>query len=156
MGNMSRSKGARGEREAIQVLKDELGDVLASELRRNLAQTRDGGVVGDLLGLGPWAIEIKRASKPLFAAWWEQALEQSPDGYVPVLMYRLDHAREWRVRLHIADVLGAEFGDWPRADLSGCVEFTVQGFAALVRERAGNWREQIDYRHGAAAARAVR
>lgn len=131
MGKMSRDKGARGEREAIAVLADELGAKIGKQLSRNLQQTRDGGTGGDILSLGVWRIEVKRAQAPLYSVWWRQAVDQAGDG-VPVIMSRLDRQR-WQLRVHISDVLPDEFGDWPRDDFSGVMMMTVQAFCSLVR-----------------------
>ena len=132
MGKMQRNKGAGGEREAIRVLGEQLGASVETELKRNLQQTRDGGQ--DLIGLGPWAIEVKRSKIKRMAPWWTQAVEQAGNGY-PAVMYRLDFSREWKVCVHISDLSPYCFADWPKFDISGIVELSVQAFAALFRER---------------------
>ena len=134
MGKMQRNKGAGGEREAIRVLGEQLGAVVETELKRNLQQTRDGGA--DLIGLGAWRIEVKRSKIKRMSPWWAQAVEQTDEGRWPVVMYRLDFSREWRACVHISDLSPTSFSDWPKDDLSGVVELSVQAFAAIVRERA--------------------
>ena len=144
MGKMQRNKGAGGEREAIKVLGDHLGTAIEGRLKRNLAQTRDGGA--DLLGLGAWRIEVKRARIKRMAPWWTQAVEQVDEGRWPVVMYRIDFSREWRVCVHISDLSPTSFSDWPKEDLSGVVELSVQAFAAIVREHlAPAWAEKTTH-----------
>ena len=136
MGKLSRTKGTKGEREAIKVLAAELGDRIGDQLARNLQQTRDGGEGGDVLHLGLWCIEVKRAAVARHPGWWDQAVQQAGEHGIPVIMYRLDYAREWRIRMHIGFLLPIEFEDWPTEDLSGVVEMSVQAFCGLVREKA--------------------
>jgi|Laugresu1bdmlbsd_1035121.scaffolds.fasta_scaffold00145_20 hypothetical protein len=94
----SRAKGKAGERELINELKVLLPPELTSELTRNLDQTRDGG--HDILGLGDWALEVKRYAEVLPAdleRFWKQATEQArKDEKRPALAYRQDR-RPWRV-----------------------------------------------------------
>ena len=78
----SRRKGKAGENELVRLLKDELGD---ATIRRNLDQTRDGGC--DILGVGPFRIEVKRCEKPRWGAWRKQAIEQAGDG-IAVIAWR--------------------------------------------------------------------
>ena len=68
---MSRTKGARGEREFLALLGEELGEMLT----RNLQQTREGGA--DCLCVKGWAIEVKRCEALSRPAWWRQAVEQA-------------------------------------------------------------------------------
>ena len=90
-GKRSRNKGARGEREFLGKLGDELGEVLT----RNLQQTREGG--GDCLQVKGWAIEVKRQERLSRGAWWRQAVEQAEKaGVQPMLAYRRNN-EEWRV-----------------------------------------------------------
>jgi hypothetical protein len=93
----SRDKGAKGEREFINMM----GPLLGVDLKRNLEQTREGG--HDILGLDGWAIEIKRYAEVLPAdleRWWDQAVEQSLritwKNVSPALAYRADR-RPWRI-----------------------------------------------------------
>jgi hypothetical protein len=94
----SRAKGKAGERELINELKVLLPPELTSELTRNLDQTRDGG--HDILGLGDWALEVKRYAEVLPAdleRFWKQATEQArKDEKRPAVAYRQDR-RPWRV-----------------------------------------------------------
>jgi len=92
-GARSRSKGARGEREALAVLGDELGVAL----QRNIEQTRDGG--GDCLQIRGYVLEVKRCETLCIPKWWRQATAQAADkGLEPVLMFR-QNRKPWRVLL---------------------------------------------------------
>lgn len=122
----SRRKGAQGERELVNLLMDELG----IKLQRNLSQTRDGGY--DLIGIPQLAIEVKRAAKPLMAAWWRQTTDNaSSAGKIPVLAYRLDF-QAWRFRVAMADILDWYDGDV--SDITHTADYDVAGFCTLARE----------------------
>lgn len=86
----SRNKGANGEREVAKILRDYLG----IDVQRNWqAQAAGGGA--DILIPG-WAVEVKRAKRPLIASWWTQAAQQGvTSGRQPLLVYRLDRGK-WR------------------------------------------------------------
>lgn len=127
MGIKSRRKGARGELEFINLLKDYLGD---DTIRRNLEQTRDGGQ--DVLGVEGWAIEVKRAAKPNLAAWWAQAVEQAKDKGEPALAYRLDR-KPWRVVVPLC-VIERNMPSFGHTDMDYTVEMSVPAFCAIVRE----------------------
>lgn len=94
MGAMQRRKGAAGEREALRLLGDELGELL----KRNLTQTREGGA--DCVCIRGFALEIKRQEALSRPAWWRQACEQAARlGVEPMLLYR--RSREpWRAFIH--------------------------------------------------------
>jgi Holliday junction resolvase len=94
MGKSQRNKGAQAEREVLKLLGDELGIAL----RRNLAQTREGG--GDCLEIKGWAVEVKRQERLSRPSWWRQAVEQAQRvGAQPMLLYR--RSREpWRAFIH--------------------------------------------------------
>jgi Holliday junction resolvase len=122
----SRNKGAQGEREVAKIIFDELG----IECQRNLDQWRSGGF--DLTGLDGWAIEVKRAKKPLLAQWWTQTVEQAEQAQLhPVLWYRLDN-QKWRVVVPLNRICaGLEYS----AGLEYTAELTPEGFACLYREK---------------------
>jgi len=91
-GRRSRNKGANGEREFLNLLRNELGD---DTINRNLAQSRDGGA--DCLNLAGVSLEIKRQENPKLGYWLEQARTQA-NGRLPALAYR--KSREpWRIVL---------------------------------------------------------
>jgi len=122
MGMKSRRKGANGEREFINLLKDYLGEIT---IARNLEQVRDGGA--DVVGLAEFSIEIKRAAKPLLNAWWMQA-EAQAEHKIPVLAYRLDR-HPWRVRIPLKAICGIGGNG-----LTWTIEISVEAFCAIVRE----------------------
>lgn len=105
-GRMSRNKGANGERELLNLLRDHLGD---ETLNRNLSQSRDGGA--DCLSITGVSLEIKRQESLKIGYWLEQNRGQA-NGKIPALAYR--KSREpWRV----------------------LVEFSVEEFCTFVREQ---------------------
>jgi hypothetical protein len=131
----SRNKGAQGEREVIQLIDDLLG----IQLRRNLDQWREGGF--DLIGLEGWAIEVKRAKKPLLKNWWQQTVDQANlHNLKPVLFYRLDNQR-WRVVLAISQMTNL-LGFDQSFEMS--VEISPECFAAMIREKfSENLKESL-------------
>lgn len=122
----SRNKGAAGEREVAKIIDDLLG----VKVERNLDQWRAGGY--DLVGLAGWAIEVKRAKKPLLNQWWAQTVEQAKINELkPVLFYRLDN-QKWRV---VVPMNLISRGITETTDLDYCAELSPEGFATLYRER---------------------
>lgn len=119
MTAMARHKGARGEREVLRLLGDELGEMLT----RNLAQTREGGA--DCVAVKGFAIEVKRQERLSRPAWWRQACEQASRLSVePMLLYR--RSREpWTAWIHTRD------GQY--------VEGTLQDAARAIREKWLGW-----------------
>ena len=119
MSKASRSKGQRGEREALKLLGDELGEIL----QRNITQTREGGA--DCLQVRGWAIEIKRCERLSRPAWWRQACKQAEkEGVEPMLLYR--RSREpWTAWIHTKDK------QWK--------EGTIQDAANAIREKWLMW-----------------
>ncbi len=124
MGAAQRRKGANGERELANLLADELGfDVV-----RNLEQVRSGGC--DLIGIEPFAIEVKRCERLALTAWWSQACDQA-DTRIPVLAYRQSR-HPWLFRLPLEFVIdGSIFGPWHRRPVC---ELMIEGFCLLARE----------------------
>ncbi len=118
----SRNKGAAGEREFINLLKELTDD---STIRRNLEQSRSGGY--DILGdsIGHLAIEIKRV-KQLLTAHWEQTLRQADESCkIPVLAYRLDR-QQWKVRIHLHNLVNID-----KTHLT--VDMELDAFAILLK-----------------------
>jgi hypothetical protein len=97
-----RSKGQRGEREAIDLLQEWLAPVTAAakvdpvELSRNLTQTREGGY--DVVGLDWLALEVKRHENLQVSTWWKQTLRQARPDQIPMLMYRQNRT-PWKFRI---------------------------------------------------------
>jgi len=121
----SRTKGSAGEREAAKIWFDLTG----IKLERNLKQWRSGGF--DLEGLDGWAIEVKRAKKPLLQQWWQQTIEQAGEaGLKPVLWYRLDN-QKWRVVVALKDI-HHDFGTG--MGLEYTCEMSPEAFALVWRE----------------------
>lgn len=107
MGRMSRNKGARGEREIIELLQPVVTEAYAAQgypddwvpvLKRNTMQADGGGF--DIHGLEWCALEVKRAETLCLPAWWRQTLRQAGQTKHPVLAYRKSH-QPWRFRLPI-------------------------------------------------------
>ena len=89
MSQASVRKGKVAERQIANILRHEMGILV----HRNLDQCKDGGY--DLNGLPGMAIEVKRHETTRIPAWWKQTLRQCPEGFVPVLVYRKNHA-DWK------------------------------------------------------------
>ncbi len=127
MGSKSRNKGADGERELINLIRDNTG----LKLERNLAQSFGGG--HDLLGLEDWAIECKRynvvdsSAKKIF---WRQAVSQAKQvDKRPVVAYREDR-RPWRVI-----VAWPTHEDlFPLESYDSTAEISLELFCSLIRE----------------------
>lgn len=120
---MQRRKGANAERELCRLLSDHLGD----DVIRNLSQSRDGG--HDLLGVGRFALEVKRCEKLSLFRWWMQAYDQAQDaGLWPALAYRQSR-QPWRFAVPVEVVLRAHDPHlWEPATMG------IYGFAMVVRE----------------------
>lgn len=126
MGASERRKGAQAERELRRLLADELG----GEVARNLDQTRDGG--HDLVGVGRWAVEVKRCEQLALPAWWRQACAQADAvDLVPALAYRQSR-KPWRFVVPLPAVMGQEVIN-PAAQPWATLE--IAGFAMLAREQ---------------------
>lgn len=84
---MSRTKGARGERELAALLREVTGHDITRRVRNLKGED-------DLQGLSGWSIEVKRykaITPSLVATWWRQAKRQAAAiGCEPVLFYRAD------------------------------------------------------------------
>jgi len=100
----ARSKGARGEREFCNWLKDALD--LSFLPTRNLEQVRSGGA--DVLDIPPFIFEVKRVEKPNKRKWWLQVKAACQSGDVPVVAYRKNR-QPWRFLISAA-VIGLEHG----------------------------------------------
>lgn len=122
MGRSQRTKGAAAERELSKLLAERLG----IECHRNLEQTRSGGA--DLLGVGPWAVEVKRHERLAINTWWAQACAQAGEAY-PALAYRQSR-QPWTVLVPLG-VLRGEPHDW----LSGHrAALSLEGFCQITRQ----------------------
>jgi hypothetical protein len=92
MSGKSRSKGARGEREILQIIQDRFPDF---DLQRNYDQAAFGGC--DVLGLPGVSLEVKRYARGNVyrREWWEQACAAVSPKSIPVLAYRFDRT-DWQ------------------------------------------------------------
>lgn len=121
-GRGRRNKGASAERELARLLSDHLG----ASIIRNLEQSRSGGA--DLLGVGAFALEVKRQESLSLGAWWQQAVDQAKrSGMKPALAYRQSR-RPWKIVFEI----GAVNPDYQGQPFT--VETCIGGFCLLVRE----------------------
>lgn len=103
-GRAARNKGKQGEREIINSLQPIVDDVYGAAglkvptLQRNHMQVDEGGY--DIVGV-PWiAMEVKRCETLHVEKWWEQCVRQAGATHVPVLLYRRNGERTWRVRMY--------------------------------------------------------
>lgn len=129
MGDFSREKGKRGEREVAAIISDLLGFKATRRARQHEGDS-------DILGVPGWSIEVKRCERATPAdirRWWEQAVEQAiRDRSQPALFYRQSR-RGWRVLWPVSVTLGAPQG-WIWADIEFAVESAPEAWAAVVRE----------------------
>lgn len=101
-GKMSRDKGARGEREFINLIREVVEKVYCGKefdapfMRRNSFQSFRGG--SDVHGLDWLALEIKFQESLNLTGWWAQTVRQAGPGQLPVLAYRKSRVK-WRVRM---------------------------------------------------------
>ena len=101
--SFAQSKGARGEREVVQLLQPIIDRVYLDcgkepiSLLRNSLQSREGGY--DLIGLDWLALEVKRCETLNLNAWTKQCIDQAKAGQTPVLIYKQNN-RAWKVMMH--------------------------------------------------------
>lgn len=106
MGKMARDKGARGEREVIELLQPivdtayQAAGLEPPKLKRTSSTQADGGGC-DVCGLDWLALEVKRCETLQLDAWWRQCLAQAKPSQLPVLAYRRN-GTQWRVRLFVS------------------------------------------------------
>ena len=131
-GAYSRNKGARGEREIVQMLKDNLG----GEFNRQLKQYQQAQH-GDIEQLvGPYLLEVKNcASITNIKAWWQQAVTAAAKvGAVPCLVYKVPR-KGWRFVVPLA-AAWAGGHQWKR-ELQYTQTMYPDGFFLMVRELGG-------------------
>ena len=95
---MQRNKGGRGERTIVNMLKEHGFD----NAMRNHSQTAIGGF--DIVGVEPFAIEVKNHKKLSINTWWKQTTEQATDGLIPVLIYHIPNTSRWLVQVPMSAV----------------------------------------------------
>ena len=95
--SFAQSKGARFERQVIQLLQPVVTQVYSEagleppKLQRNTLQSDGGGF--DLVGLNWIAIECKHQENLNVNAWWLQCCNQAKAGQVPVLLYKQNNIK---------------------------------------------------------------
>jgi len=95
---MQRTKGATGERTIVNMLKENG----FSDAMRNHSQTAIGGF--DIVGVEPFAIEVKNHKKLSINTWWKQTTAQAKDGLIPVLIYHIPNTSKWMVQVPMSTV----------------------------------------------------
>lgn len=98
MGKMSRTKGARSEREAVHFIRDYYG----YEVRRGDCFRHEP----DIVGLEKIHIEVKNHEKPDISSWYWQSWEASKkyrDG-IPIVMHKANRT-PWYVTLAYSDFI---------------------------------------------------
>jgi len=124
VGAKERRKGGDGERELRRLLAAELGDGVV----RELGASRDGG--HDISGVGPFALECKRAEKLQIREWWAQACRQAEAvGKLPALAYRQSR-REWTFVVPLSCILGNR-SEWESQSVA---YVHIDGFVQIARE----------------------
>jgi Holliday junction resolvase len=107
--SFAQSKGARGEREIVQLLQPVVnlvyGDMgrVPPTLQRNTIQSHKGGY--DLVGVDWMAIEVKRCETLSLNAWSSQCIGQAKEGQTPILFFKQNN-QKWRVMMHSILVTG--------------------------------------------------
>ncbi len=118
---MQRTKGATAERSVANKL-EEHGFTNA---QRNLMQTANGGY--DIVGLEPFAIEVKNHKKLNINAWWKQTTAQATDGLIPTLIYHIPNTSRWLVQMPVSVI-----NDTYPSDMVMTVDF--EDFIYIARE----------------------
>jgi hypothetical protein len=130
VGKFSRSKGKRGELEAIHQIEALTGLALAREHGQSAVGGHDctiplpsGGVV---------CLEVKRCETECHSEWWQQAVASSArvPGGIPVVVWRRSR-QPWRVRVPLGWLLGEP---WPLDGWAdGTAVISLESFAQLLR-----------------------
>ena len=92
----SRAKGARGERELANILKD-----YGYNTRRGQQYSGANGDA-DVVGLPGIHVECKRAEALNIDKALDQSCRDAKDDEIPVVMHRKDR-KSWKVTLHLSD-----------------------------------------------------
>lgn len=129
IGRSSRRKGQTGER----ALAAELSALLGIEIKRRV---RNHANDSDIVGLAGWSAEVKNCATPAMASWWAQTVAQSQSDEWPVLFYKLPR-KPFRAVMSIAMMIGGEV----HADVGQTIETSLEGFAAVYREREAAEKE---------------
>lgn len=95
----SREKGKRGEREAVRLLRD----TGFPDAERSVQYRGRAGTAADVIGAGPWHVEVKNTAKAALPAWLEQVDRDRGDR--PFLILWKQPGKRWLVIADAADVL---------------------------------------------------
>ena len=93
MGANAHRKGGDGERTIVNKLKEHG----FTDAMRNHSQTAIGGF--DIIGVEPFAIEVKNHKKLSINSWWKQTTAQATDDLIPVLIYHIPNTSRWIVQM---------------------------------------------------------
>jgi len=129
-GRFSRSKGARGEREIVAILRDNLGIDVNRQLKQY--QQAQHGDIEQLVG--GYLIEVKNcASTTAIKSWWQQAVTAATKrDAIPCLAYKVPR-KGWRFRVPLPQAW-ASGQQWGR-EIQYTMDLAPDGFFLLVRER---------------------
>lgn len=123
-GRSNRNRGAAAERELARWIKDELGVVVA----RNLKQYQRSQE-GDLTPLGPFLLEVKYHARLNVRDWWRQAVVSAKAcGLIPVVAYKVARKGFRFVLPHTSAQ-----GEWSH-DYEFTIDVGPACFAMIVRE----------------------
>ena len=95
---MQRTKGATYERDIANKFKEHG----FHDAKRNLMQTAEGGY--DIIGVEPFAIEVKNHKKLNINAWWKQTVAQATGDLIPVLIYHIPNTSKSMVKIPLSAV----------------------------------------------------
>ena len=101
-GSSSRDKGARAERQAIELLQPVVTELYqargldAPKLQRNTLQSDGGGF--DIVGLRWMALVVKHQEVLKVEDWWQQTLRQAKNNAEPILFYKQNNVK-FRIRM---------------------------------------------------------
>lgn len=129
MSAKSRSKGQRGERDVIRMLRDNLGIACNRQLKQ-YQQGQHGDIEQIIAG---YCIEVKNQKKISLATWWAQALAAADKAEaLPCLVYKAGVGK-WRfvVPIESAWATGTQ---WSR-DIRFTQELHPEGFYHHCREK---------------------
>lgn len=139
----SRSKGIRGERQAIDLLQpivnEEFGKLNLEPplLQRNTLQCDKGGV--DIAGLEWLALEVKNCQTFDLKGWWAQTIKQKRPTQVPVLFYKKNN-----VPFRVMTLGGVGYGEvWKACVVDVKLEDFLEVFRRMVACRLQVNREGV-------------
>jgi|SRR4051794_11180923 Holliday junction resolvase len=99
MSRSERDKGAAGEREVAAIFRAHGFDC---DRVPNSGGLR---LKGDLYGVLPVHVEVKRQERLQLWQWWEQAVSEAPEDVSPVLAFRRNRS-EWLAVVRLDDLIG--------------------------------------------------